>query len=93
MKKTVYWIEGDGIGKEIWQAARPVIDAALARESDDCIEWDQCGLDIAPTPDITACAFAITALTSSLRRPNVVASSVTPVRQGAFLSSSTWRRR
>ena len=39
MKKTVYWIEGDGIGKEIWQAARPVIDAALARESDDRIDW------------------------------------------------------
>lgn len=39
MKKTVYWIEGDGIGKEIWQAARPVIDAALACESEDRIEW------------------------------------------------------
>ena len=24
MKKTVYWIEGDGIGPEIWSAARPV---------------------------------------------------------------------
>ena len=36
MKKTVYWIEGDGIGKEIWQAARPVIDAALAREVVTC---------------------------------------------------------
>ena len=39
MKKTVYWIEGDGIGKEIWQAARPIIDAALAAVSDDRIEW------------------------------------------------------
>ena len=39
MKKTVYWIEGDGIGPEIWNAARPVIDAALARESDMRIEW------------------------------------------------------
>ena len=30
MRKTVYWIEGDGIGPEIWKAARPVLDAALA---------------------------------------------------------------
>ncbi len=29
MKHTVYWIEGDGIGPEIWAAARPVIDAAV----------------------------------------------------------------
>lgn len=39
MKKTVYWIEGDGIGPEIWSAARPVIDAALAKESDLRLEW------------------------------------------------------
>lgn len=39
MKKTVYWIEGDGIGPEIWSAARPVIDAALARESDIRLDW------------------------------------------------------
>lgn len=39
MKKTVYWIEGDGIGPEIWSAARPVIDAALAKESDIRIDW------------------------------------------------------
>ena len=31
MEKTVYWIEGDGIGPEVWQAARPVIDAAIAK--------------------------------------------------------------
>ena len=37
--KRVYWIEGDGIGPEIWRAARPVIDAALAKESDMRIEW------------------------------------------------------
>ena len=29
MKKTVYWIEGDGIGPEVWAAARPVLDAAV----------------------------------------------------------------
>ena len=31
MEKTVYWIEGDGIGPEVWQAARPVIDTAIAK--------------------------------------------------------------
>ncbi|MDR0815821.1 MAG: NADP-dependent isocitrate dehydrogenase [Desulfovibrio sp.] len=39
MRKKVYWIEGDGIGPEIWRAARPVIDAALAKESDMALEW------------------------------------------------------
>ncbi|MBR3880287.1 MAG: NADP-dependent isocitrate dehydrogenase [Mailhella sp.] len=29
MKHTVYWIEGDGIGPEIWNVTRPVLDAAL----------------------------------------------------------------
>lgn len=29
MKHTVYWMEGDGIGPEIWKATRPVLDAAL----------------------------------------------------------------
>ena len=29
IEKTVYWIEVDGIGAEVWQAARPVIDAAI----------------------------------------------------------------
>lgn len=32
-------IEGDGIGPEIWAAARPVIEASLALESDRKIEW------------------------------------------------------
>ncbi len=35
MRTTVYWIEGDGIGPEIWRAARPVIDAALAAAAPD----------------------------------------------------------
>ncbi|MBD5646427.1 MAG: NADP-dependent isocitrate dehydrogenase [Desulfovibrio sp.] len=39
MRKTIYWIEGDGIGPEIWRAARPVIDAALAAESDLRLDW------------------------------------------------------
>lgn len=39
MRKKVYWIEGDGIGPEIWKSARPVIDAALAKESDMTLEW------------------------------------------------------
>ena len=29
MRKTVYWIEGDGIGPEVWKSARPVIDEAI----------------------------------------------------------------
>ncbi|MDO5483368.1 MAG: NADP-dependent isocitrate dehydrogenase [Desulfovibrionaceae bacterium] len=41
MRKTIYWIEGDGIGREIWQAARPVIDAALAKESDMRLDWQE----------------------------------------------------
>lgn len=35
-RQTVYYIEGDGIGPEIWRAARPVIDAAL---QDKAIDW------------------------------------------------------
>ncbi len=31
MKKTIYWIEGDGIGPEVWAAARPVLDAAVGK--------------------------------------------------------------
>lgn len=37
----VYYIEGDGIGPEIWAASRPVIDAALALESSNGIEWEE----------------------------------------------------
>lgn len=29
MRKTVYWIEGDGIGPDVWKSARPVIDGAI----------------------------------------------------------------
>lgn len=41
MKKTVYWIEGDGIGAECWAAARPVIDAAIAKEygAEHALTW------------------------------------------------------
>lgn len=35
MQHTVYFIEGDGIGPEIWRAARPVLDTALARAYGD----------------------------------------------------------
>lgn len=41
MNPTVYYIEGDGIGPEIWSAAKPVINAALAMESDRKIVWKQ----------------------------------------------------
>ncbi len=41
MRKTVYWIEGDGIGPEVWNAARPVIDEAVTAEYDGerSLEW------------------------------------------------------
>ena len=40
MKHTVYWIEGDGIGPEIWSVARPVIDTAMRiSEPGHEIEW------------------------------------------------------
>lgn len=35
----VYYIEGDGIGAEIWRAAKPVLDAALALEDAPPIQW------------------------------------------------------
>lgn len=38
-KRVVYYIEGDGIGPEIWAAARPVIDSALALEKAPGLEW------------------------------------------------------
>ncbi|MDR3177319.1 MAG: NADP-dependent isocitrate dehydrogenase [Desulfovibrio sp.] len=41
MRKTVYWIEGDGVGPEIWRAARPVIDAALRLESGLTLDWTE----------------------------------------------------
>lgn len=40
-KVKVCYIEGDGIGPEVWAAARPVIDAALDLESDARIEWQE----------------------------------------------------
>jgi isocitrate dehydrogenase len=39
----VYYIEGDGIGPEVWKAARPVIDAALekAYSGKKSLEWTE----------------------------------------------------
>ena len=41
MRKTAYFIEGDGIGPEVWQAARPVLDKALekAYSGEHSLEW------------------------------------------------------
>ncbi len=41
MNRVVYYIEGDGIGPEIWAAARPVLDAAVEKASNGSakIEW------------------------------------------------------
>ncbi len=43
MKKKIYWIEGDGIGPEIWQAARPIIDKALEKSynGEHSIDWQE----------------------------------------------------
>ena len=41
MNRVVYYIEGDGIGPEIWAAARPVLEAAVEKASSGSvkIEW------------------------------------------------------
>ena len=43
MRKTVYFIKGDGIGPEIWAAAQPVLDAALrkAYNGEHSIDWKE----------------------------------------------------
>ena len=43
MRKTIYWIEGDGIGPDVWKAARPVIDAAVrhAYGEERALEWKE----------------------------------------------------
>ncbi len=43
MERKVYWIEGDGIGPEIWQATRPIVDAALAKtyNNEHTIDWQE----------------------------------------------------
>ena len=41
MNKKIYFIEGDGIGKEIWQAAKPVIEQAIKSESDITLDWHE----------------------------------------------------
>jgi len=41
MKRTIYFIEGDGIGPEVWAAGRPVLDAAVAKAyaGERSLEW------------------------------------------------------
>ncbi len=41
MRNTVYYIEGDGIGPEVWAAGRPVIDAAVEKAygGEKKLEW------------------------------------------------------
>ncbi len=43
MKTEVYWIEGDGIGPEIWEVTRPIVDKALAKayNNEHSIEWKE----------------------------------------------------
>lgn len=43
MKNTVYFIEGDGIGPEVWRAARPVLDAAVSKAygQNNSLEWHE----------------------------------------------------
>lgn len=41
-EKTVYYIEGDGIGPEVWKAGRPVINAAVEKAYGDAnkLNWE-----------------------------------------------------
>ncbi|EGJ50832.1 NADP-dependent isocitrate dehydrogenase [Desulfocurvibacter africanus] len=41
--RTVYFIEGDGIGPEVWAAGRPVLDAAVAKAfgGQKKLEWKE----------------------------------------------------
>lgn len=39
MERVVYYIEGDGIGPEIWKATMPVMDAALRKENSQPLDW------------------------------------------------------
>lgn len=41
MQRTVYYIEGDGIGPEVWRAARPIFDKAVEKAygSDRRLDW------------------------------------------------------
>ncbi len=41
MNKKVYWIEGDGIGKEIWQVTRPIVDKALKMTYNAELDWQE----------------------------------------------------
>lgn len=43
MQHKVYWIEGDGIGADIWKVAKPVVDAAVkkAYNGQEEILWEE----------------------------------------------------
>ncbi len=43
MNKKVYWIEGDGIGAEIWQVTKPIVDKALkiAYNNEHSLDWEE----------------------------------------------------
>ncbi len=42
-QKTVYFIEGDGIGPEVWAAGRPVLDAAIEKAygKANSLDWQE----------------------------------------------------
>ena len=39
-QKTVYYIEGDGIGAEVWNATRPILNAAVEKAYGDSNKFD-----------------------------------------------------
>ena len=43
MQQTVYYIQGDGIGSEIWHVTQTVVDAALQKVYDGAktLQWEQ----------------------------------------------------
>lgn len=40
-ENIVYYIEGDGIGPEIWKSARPILDEALRLENAPPLQWKE----------------------------------------------------
>ena len=39
MSQTVYFIEGDGIGPEVWRVCRAVLDAAVGKAHGTALDW------------------------------------------------------
>ncbi len=72
--QKVYWIEGDGIGPEIWGAARPVVDAALKAAGCPAVEWIELlagekAMKLAGSPLPQATLDALAGATAAIKGP------------------------